>query len=204
MSDYKIQPLRVCPDWQVLYNLFFEIDEITEENFDYVDSVYLLKLYSQSRNQFISMWWSPEADINGCYHIEIYHTLEVFNERTGEIDIKFEEEPHTIFESKNRLEVVEKLEDFMRHLQIHEDPRILKSRAVVDEPSESYRLELLSNGLTEGLITNILKDGNKQIHILALGHKNINREIIVRFFNESRFSKMKKKAEQMLNNKKFR
>lgn len=206
MSDIKIQPLRVYPDWQVLYNQFYVIDEITEENIDIVDSVYLLKLYSQQRNQFIAMWWSPEADVNGCYHIEISHVLEIFNSNTNTFDLQFDKEPHTVFESRNRLEIVEKLEeDFMWRLPAYEDPRILKNRGVVDEPSESYRIKLVEkDGLTQEVLDSILASGNKQIQLLTLEHKDINKEVITRFVNETNFTKVKNKAIHKLNNKKFR
>ena len=205
MRDHKIQPLRVYPDWQGLYNQFYEVDEITEDNIDIVDSVYLLQLYSQQRNQFIAMWWSPEASVEGSYHIEISNVLEVFNAKTNTFDLKFDEEPHTIFESKNRLEVVEKLEeDFMWRLPIYQDPRILKNRGVVSEPSESYRIALEKNGLTEDLLHKILTDGNKELQLLVLDHPTINKEIITRFFNEGCSKKVKNKAAQKLKNKKFK
>lgn len=205
MGDIKIQPLRVYPDWQVLYNQFYVVDEITEENIDLVDSIYLLKLYSQQRNQFIAMWWRPEADVNGCYHIEVHHVLEVFNTKTNTFDLKFDTKPHTVFESRNRLEVVEKLEeDLMWRLPVYEDPRILKNRGVVSEPSESYRLELEKNGLTEKLLNDILKDGNKQIQLLTLTHSEMNREIISQFVDEGCTVKVKNKATQKLKSKKFR
>lgn len=205
MSDYKIQPLRVYPDWQVLYNQFYIVDEITEENIDIVDSIYLLKLYSQQRNQFIAMWWRPETDVNGCYHIEVTHVLEVFNTKTNSFDLKFDEEPHTFFESRNRLEIVEKLEeDFMWRLPVYEDPRILKNRGEISQPSESYRIELEKNGLTEEVLYNILTDGNRLIQDLTLDHQNITKEIINRFANETNFIKVKNKAVQKLKNKRFR
>ena len=39
---------------------------------------------------------------------------------------------------------------------------------------------------------------------MALGHKKITKEFILRFLNESRFTKMKKRAEELLKKRKFK
>ena len=86
----------------------------------------------------------------------------------------------------------------------YNDPRILKNRGVVDEPSESYRIDLEENGLISKVLDKILTDGNKQIQILTLDHKDITKEIITRFLNETTFNKVKNKAASLLKNRKFK
>jgi hypothetical protein len=200
---YKHQPLRIYPDWQVLYNQFYEIDEINQENIDWVDTDYQLKLYSKERNQFIAMWWTPTLDINGYYHIEVRHALEVYSHKTKNIELKFEK-IHTVFDSRNRLDIVEKLEeDLMWKLPHYDDPRILKRPGVVDEPSESYRIDLKDNGFNKKLIDDILLNGNKKVQHIALKHLDLNRNIILRFKEESPFLKVQKRAEHLLTNKKY-
>ena len=201
---YKHQPLRVYPDWQVLYNQFYEIDEITQENIEWVDNDFQLKLYSKLRNQFIAMWWTPTLDVNGYYHIEVRPALEVYCSKTKSMDLKFEK-IHTVFESRDRLEIVEKLEeDLMWKLPHYEDPRILKGPGLVDQPSESYRIDLEENGFNEKLMNNILLNGNKKVQNIALLHPDLNRNIILRFKEESPFLKVQKRAAHLLTNKKYK
>ncbi|NVK51404.1 MAG: hypothetical protein HWD85_00610 [Flavobacteriaceae bacterium] len=203
MLHKEFQPLRIYQGWEVTYNLFFE-EQFTEENIHQYPGPTLLNLYSSRRNQHIDVSWQPEGDIKGSYILQMFNTREVFNEKNNLLEVDFDDEPHTEFKSKNKDEIVSKLEDLMWFSKGYKDPRILKNRGVVDEPSESYRIELEKEGLTQALLDKILKDGNRKIQDLILDHKDITKEIIERFFYEGCSNKVKNKAAQMMKQKKFR
>ena len=202
----EFQQLRIYQGWEVTWNRFTtNVDKLTNDDVElqYSSSYHILGLYSQSRNLSISVDWKYE-DSKGYYELEMYNVLEIFNLKTNSQDLEFQEEPHTIFKTDKTQELIDKLEHLMWFSKEYIDPRILKNRGEIDEPSESYRITLERSGFTKELINNILTDGNKQVQHIALECKGVNREIIVRFQEESKFTKMKKKATQMLKNKKFR
>lgn len=202
MFHKEFQPIRICQGWEVVYNLFFEV-QYTEENIHEYGGPTLLSVYSSSRNQFIRVSWFPEGDITGSYVLKVFNTREVFIPKNNTLVPHFDDEPHTVFKSKVKDEIVEKLE-YLMWFTNDEDPRILKNRGVVDEPSESYRLELEKDGLTPKLLNKILIDGNRKIQDLILDHKDITKEIIERFLKEGCSNKVKNKAASRLKSKKFR
>ena len=202
MLHKEFQPIRICQGWEVVYNLFFEV-QYTEENIHEYGGPTLLSVYSRSRNQFIRVSWFPEGDITGSYVLQVFNTREVFIPKNNTLVPYFDDEPHTVFKSKVKDEIVEKLE-YLMWFTNDEDPRILKNRGVVDEPSESFRIELEHDGLTQVLLDKILKEGNREIQDLALDHSKITKEIITRIANETNFNKVRNKALSRLKSKKFR
>lgn len=200
------QALRIPTNWRVTHNAFTnDVDQLTDNDLELqgVSGYDVVHFYSEWRNLFISVDWKYKNG-KGFYCMEVFEVLEVFNPKTNTQDLKFADEPRETHTIETTQALVEKLEYILRYADSYEDPRILKNRGEIDEPSESYRLELVANGLTEELITKILENGNKQIQHITLDQKDINREIILRFLNESKFPKMKKRAEMLLKNKKFR
>lgn len=204
---YKsFQKIRVYQDWQVTHNNFTDaIEQLTpnDPELQYRSSYDVISFFSQTRNLSIHVEWKFEEN-KGYYKLEVYRVLEVFNAKTNTQELQFEEKPHITFTSSNTEELIEKLEELLWFVEPYEDPRILKNRGEIDEPSETYRITLLNKGFSSELIDKILVDGNKQIQHIALSHKDINKDIILRFKEKSRFSKMKNKAEQLLKNKKYR
>jgi hypothetical protein len=81
----------------------------------------------------------------------------------------------------------------MGTLPIYEDPRITSKRGAVSEPSESYRLELETIGISTELVKNILENGNANIQNLLLDHKDITRKIISEFQENGITKKVKTK-----------
>jgi hypothetical protein len=63
---------------------------------------------------------------------------------------------------------------------------------------------MLDNGLSDRLIDEILNQGNPQIQNLLLDHHSITRDIILKFVEQGRTQKVKNKAAQKLQSKKFR
>lgn len=84
----------------------------------------------------------------------------------------------------------------MRTLPIYKDPRLTVKRGLVDEPSESYRLELLENGLSPELVRQILEHGGPSIQSLVLDHQGVTQEIIQQFVENGITKKVRNKAQQ--------
>lgn len=207
MDYYKTyKALRIPAGWEVTNNCLVEdVDQLTYDDpeLQYRSEYNVLSFYSQRRNLSISVNWKFENE-KGYYTLDVFRVLEIFNPMTNSQDLQWEEKPSSTFLLNGTELLVEKLEELLWFSKPYEDPRILKNRGEVDQPSESYRLSLLKKGVTSELIDKILLDGNKQIQHMALSHKEITKEFILRFLNESRFTKMKKKAEELLKKRKFK
>ena len=206
MSFYKeFQQIRIYTGWKVTHNTFTkDVDQLTDEDLElqYRSSYDVIDFYSESRNLSISVDWIYK-DGKGYYLLEVFQVLEVFNPKTNSQELKFKDEPRETYTIATTPELIEKVEELLWFVDSYQDPRILKNRGEVDEPSESYRIALEKEGLTQELIDKILADGNKQIQHITLRHKDLNREIIIRFLEESRFVKMQKRASELLKNKKY-
>ena len=203
MSSEK-QPLRIETGWKVTWNTFDEVDP-TEDTMHYFSGSSLLTLHHENANRLIDLSWRPEETIDGNFILLVLNTIEKFNSKTNTLDIDVDwENPYLRFESKNRLEVVAKLEQLMLQLSPFEDPRILKNRGVIDEPSETYRLELIENGLSDELIAKIITTGNRKIQIQLIDHSDITKDILQDLADNGCNIKVKNKAKAKLNSKKYR
>jgi hypothetical protein len=200
----NLQPLRIEADWQVSYNQLYEIDPILGYE-PYFDGSSLLMLRNNIRLKLIDVQWRPELDINGEYQIQVLNFVENFNSKTNEFDTEPNwENPFLTFATKSRLILVDKLEELLRTLPVFEDPRITKRRGVIDELSESYRLKLKENGISIELIKNILEKGSAKIQNHILDSNEITREIILKFTENGITKKVRNKANQKLNSKRFK
>lgn len=202
--EIKLQPLRISHGWKVTYNTFYEVDPVKGME-DYFDGSSLLMLIHHQLRKTIDVEWRPEMDLNGNYHIYVYNFIEDFNPKKLEYEAKPNwENPYLEYSSKLRLAIVSKLEELMLTLPQTPDDRILERRGVISEPSESFRLDLLENGISENLISKILHEGNSKIQTLLLDHKEMNRTILQLFLKKGRNKKVKNKAHQKLMSKSFR
>ncbi len=200
----NLQPLRIDAGWTVTYNQLYEVDPIAGFE-DYFDGSSLLMLQNRGRLKFIDVAWRPELDINGEFEVVVLNFLENFNSKTNDFDVEVDwEVPLLTYTTKSRIELVAKLEELMRILPVYKDPRILDKRGVVNETSEAFRLELNTNGISDDLIQNILEKGNAKIQNLILDHAEITRSIVLKFYNEGTTKKVRNKANQKLNSKRFK
>ena len=162
-------------------------------------------IQNESRLTLIDVEWRPERDVNGAYHLVVLSYLENFNSKTNTFDIDPNwENPIEIFTTKSRIALVEKLEFLLKVLPANEDQRMLLKRGVVNETSENYRLELLEIGISKNLISNILKSDDSKIQSYVLDHKDITKEILLAFVEKGLTKKIKNKASQKLNSKRFK
>ncbi|WP_203292471.1 hypothetical protein [Luteirhabdus pelagi] len=200
----KLQPLRIEAGWRVKYNQFYEVDPVAGFE-DYFDGSSLLMLENASRLKLIDVDWKPEGDLNGHYVVKVLNFLENFDQHTYTFDINPDwENPFLTHTVKSRLSLVSKLESLMQTLPIYEDPRMILKRGVVDELSESYRLALADNGISETLVKNILGNGGVNIQIHLLNHKDITRNILLQFAENGTTKKVRNVVNQKLKNRRFR
>lgn len=200
----NLQPLRIEATWQVDYNQFYEVDPKVGFE-DYFDGSSLLMLKNNSRLKLIDVEWRPEGDLNGEFQVKFLNFVEVFNSKTNEFenDVNWEI-PFLTFATKSRLELVKKLEELMRSLPTYEDPRIITNRGVVDEISESYRIDLFKNGISIELIKKVIENGNSKIQNKILDDYKITREMMLQFEEKGISKKVRNKASQKLNSKKIK
>ncbi|ARN77237.1 hypothetical protein BST97_04155 [Nonlabens spongiae] len=200
----NLQPLRIEAGWLMTYNQLYEVDPI--KGFEgYFEGSSLLMLVNVSRLKIIDVEWRPERDLNGKYKLVVLNFVENFNPKTNEFDHDPDwENPYLTFSTASRIELVLKLEELMRTLPAYEDQRITIKRGVISEPSESYRLELIKGGVTNELVKSILENGNARIQNVLLDHKDITREIIMKFYKNGITKKVKNKAKQHLNSNRFK
>lgn len=200
----KLQPLRIEAGWLIKYNQFYEVNPLSGFE-DYFEGSSLLMLVNTSRLKLIDVEWYPERDLNGKYKVRVLNFIENFNQKTNEFDIEPNwEHPFLVFTTKLRSELVEKLEELMRTLPVFKDPRITTKRGIVDEPSDSYRLELQRIGISKPLVKNIIQTGNYKIQNLLLDHKEVTKDIIQKLVSNGISQKVKNKALQKLKSKKFK
>lgn len=197
----KLQPLRIEAGWQVSYNQLYEIDPVPGlEN--YFEGSSLLVLRNDARLKLIDVEWRPERDLNGEYRLTVLNFVENYNAKTNDYDHNpIWEHPFLAFNTRSRSDLVEKLEELMRTLPVHKDPRMLLRRGIVDELSESYRVELLENGISVDLIGKVLSNGSSKIQNHILEHDDITWEIASLFAENGITKKVKNKALRILNSK---
>lgn len=200
----KLQPLRISAGWTITYNTFYEVEPVEGKEV-FFDGLSLLMLNNDSIRKIIDLEWRPERDINGSYILRVINYIEHYNSKKTEYEkIPDWENLHMTFSSKSRLEMVSKLEELMPCLPVTQDERILEKRGMVSQPSESFRLELLENGLTSELISKVIDKGNSKIQTLLLDHPDINREILQLFLEKGKNKRIRNKASQKLLSKQFK
>ena len=92
----------------------------------------------------------------------------------------------------------------MRVLPPYEDPRMTIQRGVVDDTAESYRLELITNGISTELVDKIIENLSAQIQNYSLDHPEITRDLIKQFAKNGITKKVKNKAIAKLKSKRWR
>jgi hypothetical protein len=200
----NLQPLRIEAGWQVDYNQFYEVDPLPGKE-SYFTGSSLLILKNQARLKSIDVEWSSEGELSGEYRVNVLNYLENYTAKSDTYDIAPDwEHPVLVYSTRSRLELVDQLENLMRRLPIYEDPRICSKRGVIDQPSESYRIELENKGPSNELLARILHDGNAKIQRLLIDHTDITKEHLAEILERSISKKVKNKALQRLKSRAFR
>ncbi|WP_418510341.1 hypothetical protein [Corallibacter sp.] len=200
----NLQPLKIPAGWTVDWNLLTDTDP-TEDTIHEFTSSSLLLISSHTRLKAIDVSWRPEGDINGAYQLQVICLLPKFNTKTNTLDYEgVWEAPELEFSTKNRLELVDKLNHLLFYLKPYTDTRILLQPGVVDEPNEAIRQELLTNDLTKELVERIMTSNHKKLQELLLDHKAVTNTDVEKLSQDGATKGVKNKAKQLLNSKQFR
>jgi len=199
----NLQPLKIPAGWTVEWNLLTNTDPTADTIHEFTGN--LLLLNSPTRLKAIDVSWQPEGDINGSYQLQVIYLLPKFNAKTNTLDYEgVWEAPELEFSTKNRLELVDKLNHLLFYLKPYTDTRILLQPGVVDEPNEAIRQELLANGLTEEVAAKIIASNHKKLQELLLDHKAVSYADVEKLYQQGAAKGVKNKAKQLLNSKQFR
>lgn len=200
----NLQPLKIPAGWSVEWNLLTDIDP-TENSIHQFTGSSLLLINSPTRLKAIDVSWRPEGDINGFYQLQVICLLPNFNSKTNTIEYEgIWETPELEFSTKNRLELVDKLNHLLFYLKPYQDTRILLKPGVVDKPNEALRQELLASGLTKEVVTNIIASNHKKLQELLLNHEAVAYADVEKLSQQGATKGVKNKAKQLLNSKQFK
>lgn len=193
-----LQPLRIEAGWQITYNQLYEIDPI-EGNENFFEGSSLLVLQNNARLTLIDVDWKPEFDIKGTYRIKVLNFVENFNEKTNNFILEPNwQKPYLTFTTQSRIELVEKLESLMLTLPVYTDPRFTKKRGVVDVEAETFRLEIIKNGLSKSIFQDVLTQGSESIQTFVINHPKITKEMLISMVQNGKNKKIKNIANQKL------
>ncbi len=74
VTDVRLQPLRIHPDWMIDWNKFFEVDPTPEATAaGYFGGSSLLAAHSSGLRLAIDLEWCPEDDPNGHYCLTVFY-----------------------------------------------------------------------------------------------------------------------------------
>ena len=199
----NLQPLKIPAGWTVEWNVLTDIDPTEDNIHEFTGN--LLLINSPTRLKSIDVSWKPEGDINGYYQLQVIYLLPKFNTKTNTIEYEgVWKTPELEFKTKNRLELVDKINYLLFTVKPYIDTRILLKPGIVDEPNEAVRQDLLVNGLTKEVATKIIASNHKKLQELMLDHKAVSYADVQKLSQEGASKGVKNKAKQLLNSKQFR
>ena len=199
----NLQPIKIPAGWTVEWNLFTATDP-TEENIQEF-SGNLLLINSSSRLKAIELCWTPEEDINGTFELKVINLEPNFNSKTNEMEYNgLWESPEMEYQTKDRREVVAKINELLFYLKPFKDQRILLKPGIVDVENENIRQELLSKGLTKEINLKILTSKHKKLQDLLLNHPEVRKETLITLAETGASKGIKNKAQQLLKSNRFR
>lgn len=108
------------------------------------------------------------------------------------------------FSTKNRLALVDKINELLFFQKPYQDKRSLLQLGVVDEPNETIRQELLAKGLTPEIVAKILASNHKILQDLLLGHKNIDKKTVDVLVKTGASRGVKNTAKELVQSKRFK
>lgn len=115
MSEIELQPLRITSGWLIEWNLFYEVDP-SDETMQYLDANSLLHIENHQLMRAINLDFKPENDANGFFYLRVLNLIKTTNKK-GNINYKGDwEEPYFELKTKNRLEIVKKIEQLVLQL----------------------------------------------------------------------------------------
>lgn len=200
----NFQPLRITSGWTIEWNTFMKTDPHPDDMTDFSGSS-LLHAYNRNMKRAINLEWRPEEDYDGEFILRVINLEEHYNSKTQDFDLVGDwKNPHYEFCSRDRLKVVSEIEELMLQLPPYDDPRILKSRGVVDDEAEQIRIKLLETIVSDEVRSEILNSDHKKLQDLLLDHTDVKREDLLFLSEHGAVKGIRNKASQKLNSKPFR
>ena len=115
MNEIKLQPLRITSGWLIEWNLFYEVDP-SDETMQYLDPSSLLHIENHQLMRVINLDFKPENDANVFFYLRVLNLIKTTNKK-GNINYEGDwEEPYFELKTKNRLEIVKKIEQLVLQL----------------------------------------------------------------------------------------
>jgi len=115
MSEIELQPLRITSGWLIEWNLFYEVDP-SDETMQYLDASSLLHIENHQLMRVINLDFKPENDANVFFNLRVLNLIKTTNKK-GYINYEGDwEEPYFELKTKNRLEIVKKIEQLVLQL----------------------------------------------------------------------------------------
>ena len=115
MSEIELQPLRITSGWLIEWNLFYEVDP-SDETMQYLDASSLLHIENHQLMRVINLDFKPENDANVFFYLRVLNLIKTTNKK-GNINYEGDwEEPYFELKTKNRLEIVKKIEQLVLQL----------------------------------------------------------------------------------------
>lgn len=198
------QALQIPAGWNIEWNQLMDEDP-SEENIHEFTGSSLWFASSPNRLRCIDVNWKPEGNIDGSFHLNVVNLVPQFNPRKNEMEyVGLWENPAFEFQTKNRLELVEKLEELLFLLKPYVDERILLKPGIVDEENEKLRLSLIHKGPTKESVVAIIKSNNTVLQNCLLDHPKIDIETLHMLREQCSTKALLNRVNQLLNSKKFR
>lgn len=201
----KSQPLKLSAGWTIDWFIFPEVDP-NEDNLDLFDSSSLLSAHNENCNIVMDVCWSPEMDINGRFMIKVLPSYKTYLEGKGiwSIDTDWEN-PAIEFESKSRLETVDKIESIFSNPPLFKDLRFKTPIGSLKDPDETIRLELIKYGPIHEVAQKAIAVPNKELHLLIIDHNDVGPEVLQFMIDANGVHKgPRNKALSKLNSKAFK
>lgn len=115
MSEIELQPLIITSGWLIEWNLFYEVDP-SDETMQYLDASSLLHIENHQLMRVINLDFKPENDANVFFNLRVLNLIKTTNKK-GNINYEGDwEEPYFELKTKNRLEIVKKIEQLVLQL----------------------------------------------------------------------------------------
>jgi len=147
MAKKKLQALRIEAGWSVAYHQFTEQDSNFVNHGENQD-VDLLMLCNQERGKMMKLIWQPEVDKKGSFILFAINYRETYHPKHHNFDFEIDNDnPHDIFETKDRQEIIRMIEKWCKELPVTKDDFVIINQSEVDGSPKAYQTEIFNEGV---------------------------------------------------------
>jgi hypothetical protein len=199
----SLQPLRIPAGWTITRNLFYE-EEIDPTTMDTVRET-LFHAINEQRRRALDLEWVPEQKPDGGFELKVVNITAVYNEKTQTIAHHHDwDAPYHTLQTTDRQQLIQEMNRLMWQVPVLPEERLLTRPGVTDEPSESFRLAMQHNGLSQALFESIMAEGNHQVQHILVDHPDVQPEMLETIINSDCRKGLRKKAATLLNSKRYK